>query len=88
MNEDRENYLLDNVKDKLDALIEKGLKLSKDLGVEEKSEIISKVVHDCLNEAIESVLKSGGEAPNKEEFSNKIDELKKLIGEYIKAKIV
>ena len=87
MNEDRENPLLDNVKDKLDALIEKGLELSKDLGVEEKSEIISKAVHDCLNEAIESVLKSGEGAPNKEEFSNKIEELKKLIGEYIKAKI-
>ena len=50
--------------------------------------LIKKSVEECLNKTVESVLNSGGEAPSKEEFSNTIEELKKLIGEYIKAKIV
>jgi len=86
MNSTMEKDVLENIKAKLDALIDRGDKLSKDLSAAEKKEIIKKVVNDCIEQAIENTLESE-EISDAKIFSDTIEKLKEFVTEYMEKRL-
>jgi Ribonuclease G/E len=76
-----EKYLY-NLKDKLDALIEKGLKLSKDLSVEEQYNLIKKIILEAIDKALQNIAKDGETELSEKEIMGIKEELEHFVQEY------
>ena len=71
-----------NLKDKIDALIQKGNELSKDLSIDEQYSIIKRLISDGIEKAIQNINRDEEIEFSKEELREKKEELKKFVQEY------
>ena len=55
MTKSKETILLDDLKGKLDAIIKKGIALSKGLSDFERKQVIAKVINESIEEALENL---------------------------------
>lgn len=79
MKYDIDEEYISNLKDKLDALIEKGLKLSKNLSVDEQYNLIKRVISEGIDKALQNIVEDG-----KDKFSEKeLIEIKKELVQFV-----
>jgi hypothetical protein len=78
--------VISNLKDTIDALIEKGIELSKDLSIDEQYGIMKKLIHEGVNKATSNVYRDEGAKFTKEELKEKKEELEQFIEEYFDKK--
>jgi beta-lactam-binding protein with PASTA domain len=75
-----------NLKQKIDALIEKGNELSINLTVDEKYIIMKKVIGEGIDKAIQNIYKDEEIYFTEREFKEKKKNLKKIVQEYFDKK--
>jgi hypothetical protein len=75
-----------NLKDKLDALIEKGNKLSRNLSVDEQYSIMKRVISDGIDKALQNIYKNQEIKFTEQELNEKMKELDQFVQEYFNQK--
>jgi hypothetical protein len=77
---------LDNLKDKIDALLKKGFELSEGLSVNEKYNIIKKVTIEGINKAILNLNNDVELKFTEQELKEKKEGLEKFVKQYLDEK--
>ena len=75
-----------NLKDKLDALIERGNELSKNLSVDEQYSIMKRVIADGIDKAIQNLCIDRKIKFTEQELNEKRKELEQFVQEYLDQK--
>ena len=75
-----------NLKDKLDALIERGKELSKNLSVDEQYSIMKRVIADGIDKAIQNLCIDRKIKFTEQELNEKRKELEQFVQEYLDQK--
>lgn len=86
MTHDLDNEVISNLKDKIDALIEKGNELSKGLSIDEQYGIMKKIICEGINKATLNICNDEGIKFTKEELKEKKEELGQFVQEYFDKK--
>jgi hypothetical protein len=79
---DLDNQVLSNLKDKIDALIDKGFELSKTLPTTEKYGVMKKIISEGINKAILNVCKDEELHFTEQELKSKKEQLEEFVQEY------
>ncbi len=83
---DFNNEIISNLKDKIDALIEKGNELSKGLSIDEQYGIMKKIIYEGISKAISNIYNDEGTEFTKKEIKEKKEELEQFVHEYFDQK--
>jgi len=86
MKYDLNDEILLNLKDKLDALIEKGNELAKDLSVNEQYSIMKRLIYEGIDKALQNIYKDKEIKFTEEELKEKKKELEQFVLEYFDQK--
>ena len=87
MNENNEDKSIENLWDKLDALIQKGIELSENLDVADRNDLIKRVINESIIESIANINKSEEENLTKKELSEREEKIRRFIEQYYDEKI-
>jgi hypothetical protein len=80
-----EKIIID-LKKKIDALIQKGNELSKNLSVDERYDMMKKVILEGVDKALSNTKADGIDDITEEEFNHKKDKLIDIVREYFEEK--
>jgi hypothetical protein len=86
MKHDLNKEVISNLKDKIDALIEKGNELSEDLSVDEQYRIMKKIMHEGISKATLFICNDETAEFRKEEIEDKRKQLEQFVLEYFDRK--
>lgn len=86
MKYDIDDELIVYLKEKLDALIEEGNKLTKGLSVDEQYSLIKRVIFEGIETALQNIKKDGESKFTEEELIERKKELEQFIREYYEKK--
>ena len=86
MKYDHNNEIISNLKDKIDALIEKGNELSKKLSTDEQYGIMKKIICEGIDKAILNIYNDEEIKFTEEELKEKKEELEQFVQEYFDKK--
>ena len=75
-----------NLKEKIDALVQKGSELSKNLSVDERYNMMKRVILDGVDKALLNTDIVGEDGVSKEEFAQRKDKLIDFVREYFEEK--
>ena len=82
-----ENEEIKSLKEKLDALINKGIELSKDLDVNQRNKIIKKVIDESIDQALKNIEHDDEDKITQGELTERKKEIRIFIEEYFKKRI-
>ncbi|MBW1847862.1 MAG: hypothetical protein JRJ27_12120 [Deltaproteobacteria bacterium] len=75
-----------NLKNKINAIIEKGDELSKDLSNDDKYDVMKKLIHEGINKAISNIYKDDELKFSEQDLKEKKEELERFVQEYFDKK--
>lgn len=85
-----ENYVdeqtIEDLKEKIDALVQKGSELSKDLSVDERYNMMKKVILEGVDKALLNTADDVESGITEEEFAQRKDKLIDFVREYFEEK--
>lgn len=80
------NEVISNLKIKIDAIIEKGNELSKNLSADEQYNVMKKVICEGIDKAVLNICKNKEIKFTEEELKEKKEELEQFVQEYFDKK--
>ena len=86
MNNDLNSEIISNLKEKIDALIEKGNELAKGLSIDEQYGIMKKIIYEGINKGTLNIYKDKEIKFTEEELKEKKEELEKFVQDYFDKK--
>ena len=86
MNNDLNSEIISNLKEKIDALIEKGNELAKGLSIDEQYGIMKKIIYEGINKATLNIYKDEEIKFTEEELKEKKGKLEQFVQEYFDKK--
>lgn len=87
MTKNSEKELLENLKNALDAFVQKGRELGEGLDTNERNAIIKKGIYECLNTALDKIARGENVELTQKEISEREGRIRNFTKDYCKKKI-